>query len=65
MAEGGMIKTYCHRLLQQYLVVLAERGTEYDTRHALETMNPLLPLRTLTPNVKHVYSTDVALFADP
>ena len=31
-------------ILQQDLIVLAERSTEDDARHALETVYPLLPL---------------------
>jgi hypothetical protein len=43
-------------ILQQHLIVLAERGTKYDTGYALKTMDPLLSLRTLAANIKHVYS---------
>jgi len=43
-------------ILQQHLIVLAERGTKYDTGYTLKTMDPLLSLRTLAANIKHVYS---------
>ena len=43
-----------HRCLifMQYLVVLAHRNTEYNRSYVLETMNPLLALRPLTPDIK-------------
>ena len=41
-------QTLCHTiltsLLQQHLVVLAQRDTEDDTRHRLEAVDPLLSL---------------------
>jgi hypothetical protein len=43
-------------ILQQHLIVLAERGTKYDTGYVPKTMDPLLSLQTLAANIKHVYS---------
>jgi hypothetical protein len=41
-------------LFEQHLIVLAQRRAEDNARHTLKTMDPLLPLRALPSNVKHV-----------
>lgn len=43
-------------LLEEHLVVLAQRGAEDDARDALEAMDPLLALGALPADVEHVYS---------
>ena len=40
-------------VLLQHLVVLADGGQEHDHQHVLKTVNPLLPLRSLSSNINH------------
>jgi len=47
---------YLRFLLQQHLVVLAERRAEDDRGNALEAVYPLLALGALPSNIEHVYS---------
>ena len=42
MEEGGR-KTHLIPILEQHLIVLAQRRAEDDARHALEAVYPLLP----------------------
>lgn len=41
-------------LFEQHLIVLTQRSAEYNACDTLETVNPLLPLGTLPPNIEHV-----------
>ena len=45
--------THLATLLQQHLIILAERNAEDDGRDILETVNPLLPLTPLTSHIEH------------
>lgn len=51
-------QTFCHpilpALLQQDLVILAQSDAEDDTRDRFETVDPLLPLASLTSDVEEV-----------
>ena len=42
LRRDARAETHLIPILQKHLVVLAERRAKYDTRHALETVNPLL-----------------------
>ena len=48
--------THLIPILEQHLIVLAQRRAEDDARHALKAMYPLLPFRPLPAHVEHMYS---------
>ena len=44
---------YLIRLLEKYLVVLAQSHAENNRRDIFETMNPLLPFTPLSAHIEH------------
>jgi hypothetical protein len=46
-------RTYLTAFLEQHLIIFAERHTEDDRCHILETVDPLLTFTSLTANIEH------------
>jgi hypothetical protein len=46
-------RTYLTAFLEQHLIIFAERHTEDDRCHILETVDPLLTFTSLTTNIEH------------
>ncbi len=49
-------ESYLVALFQEHLIVLTQGHTEYDGRHILEAMNPLLSLTSLSTYIEHAES---------
>ena len=58
--EKGPNPTYLTALLEQHLVVLAQRNAKDDGRHVLEAVNPLLALTPLPADIKHAAKPSVS-----
>lgn len=51
--------THLIPLLEQNLIVLAQRSAKDNRRHALKAVYPLLSLGSLPAHVEHVYSASI------